>query len=149
MSNRLVRIGLLTLGVGPLATVHVKAAEVYQWTDDSGRKVFSSTAPKDRPVSKATIKVAPAKASAPSPANALGRADNGGIKPAPAAPQAPPPDPARAAHNCAEAQRVLQVLDSTPRPRFTDSDGQIKFMDEAQKSSQRAEARRQIEENCR
>ena len=139
---------LLALAACTLWAASAGATEVYQWKDDKGETVFSSKAPKDHPASKTAIKVPPAR-SAPPRALPASPASEKLRQPARTAGEQPRPDPAVAAGNCSEARRVLQVLDTTPRPRFTDSDGQIKFMDEAQKTERRAEAHRQIEANCR
>ena len=132
------------LVIGSAATA---AANIYQWTDENGRTVFSSTAPKDRPSTKASVKVGPAR---PPPARQEPSSPPAPAGQSPGAPVAQPrPDPKIAAENCAKARQVLKVLDETPRPRFTDTDGQIKFMDEGQKAQRRAEARRVVEEDCR
>lgn len=148
MAGQSVTRGFL-LAASITVTLGTEAAEVYQWTDENGRTVFSSSAPGDRPSSKTTVKVPPSKPPAARTAPAI---QTGGEPTAPRSPLPAPPaaeDPSVAAHNCAEARRVLQVLETTPRPRFTDTDGQIKFMDEQQKAERRTEARQQMEENCR
>ena len=147
MARKILKPWLLTLGTYVTVAAGTHAAEVYQWTDENGRTVFSSTAPRDRPANKTEIKVIPGKPTQPR-ASAAAPVVEKPPKTAPEQPQPQRPDPAVAARNCSEAQRVLQVLETTPRPRFTDSAGQIRFLDEAQKAERRAEARRQIEENC-
>ena len=100
---------------------------------------------------KASVKVGPAKPppakqTTPNPAAPGGQAERQSPAAAAATDRV---DPEVAAENCTKAQQVLKILEETPRPRFTDTDGQIKFMDEAQKAQRRAEARRVAEENCR
>lgn len=177
---RMPKTPLAPLALRSLAALVVTAAMAapalaqWQWIDNTGRKVFSDTAPPasipDKNILKRPGTTAP-MATAPAPAPAAPAANGGPA--APAAPAAPGVDKelearkkeaeaaeeakkkqeaervARArADNCERAKRGKATLDTGQRVATTNAKGEREIMDDARRASEAQRLQQIIDSDC-
>lgn len=136
--------------VGALAaTLSATAAEVYRWTDEDGRVVFSENVPPGVEAEKISTRTGPRKlveskpAASPAGQNPIPEENTGveGVKKA-------PEDPALRAANCRQARAVMTQLETRPRLKVLDSTGEPYFITDEERAERTAEARKSIEAWC-
>jgi hypothetical protein len=147
LQNRLCTFCLLfsTLAI----TLPAPAAEVYRWTDENGRVVFSETVPPGVEAEKISTRVAPRTADNPSPPPAQ-RQQESVVREEPANAEArkPPEDPALRAANCQKARGVLNELETRPRVKALDASGEPYFITDEERAERTAAAKKSIEAWC-
>ncbi len=125
------------------------AAEVYRWTDENGRVVFSETVPPGVQAERISTRPAPhtAQDSSPDPAQ----------RPQELAPREettraevrkPRKDPALRAENCMKARNVLGELETRPRVKALDVKGEPYFITDKERAERTAAAKKSIEAWC-
>ena len=141
-------IACLTLVSAPLAS-----GKIYKYKDENGKVIYSQTPPKSgkaQEMNPRIQKVDPAVAR--KRLDALGQKANTRGKNREVVEQSKKQEVAlakREAENCAQARKNLNILQTSSRVQAADAKGNMFYLDESAKAAKEAEAKRQIEQNCK
>jgi len=148
--SRRTPLRILLPAMGVLAgLLPAMAAEVYRWTDEDGRVVFSEKVPPGVQAEKISTRSAPRR-----PVESKPEARPAGQQPVPEAGPAVggverlPDDPALRAANCRQAKAVLTQLETRPRLKALDAAGEPYFITDEERAERTAAARKSVEDWC-
>ena len=148
--SRRSRLSIVLPVMGVLAGIlPAMAAEVYRWTDEDGRVVFSESVPPGVEAEKISTRTAPRKPMESKPAvRPAGQQPIPEEGPAAGGVERLPDDSALRAANCRQAKAVLTQLETRPRLKALDAAGEPYFITDEERAERTAAARKSVEDWC-